>query len=173
MTANADQRAGEAPTQERHLTATGFVVADGKVLLHWHRKNRLWLPFGGHLEPNEDPVQCVLREVEEETGMPVELYGHAPRLPFEEPQQLPPPVTILVERATDGVRWHQHIDLIYFCRPVLHPLPERFADPTVRWVSAFELEQNLEVSPGDGEAAAAVPLDVRLLALEALRRAAA
>src|SRR5438270_4078506 len=103
----------------RHLTATGFLVWQGRVLLHWHRKNRLWLPFGGHLEPNEDPVQCVLREVEEETGIPVELYGHTPRLPFNEPQQLPAPVTILVERASDGTRWHQHIDLIYFCRPRL------------------------------------------------------
>ncbi len=55
-------------SEERHLTATGFVVKDGQVLLHWHRKNRLWLPFGGHLEANEDPVQTVLREVEEGLG---------------------------------------------------------------------------------------------------------
>ena len=156
----------------RHLTATGFVVADGKVLLHWHRKNRLWLPFGGHIELNEDPVQCVLREVEEETGISVELFGHADRFAFDEPRQLPPPVTVLLERASDGAQWHEHIDLIYFCRPRASPAPVSFADTTVRWVSMADLQANEAVSPGDDEAPAEVPLDVRLLALEALRRAA-
>src|ERR1700730_10519128 len=98
---------------ERHLTATGFLVWRGRVLLHWHRKNRLWLPFGGHIEANEDPVQCVLREVEEESGVPAELFGAPPRYAFPRPPQLAPPGTILLERVTDGVQEHEHIDLIY------------------------------------------------------------
>ena len=53
----------------RHFTATGFVVHRGRVALHWHPKVKAWLPPGGHIDANEDPVQAVLREIEEETGL--------------------------------------------------------------------------------------------------------
>ena len=43
---------------ERHFTATGFVSHDGRTALHWHRFG-LWLPPGGHVEPNEDPIEAV------------------------------------------------------------------------------------------------------------------
>lgn len=33
------------------------------------RKPNLWDLFGGHLEPDEDPVSGVLREIREETGL--------------------------------------------------------------------------------------------------------
>ncbi len=158
----------------RHMTATGFLVWDGKVLLHWHRKNRLWLPFGGHIEPGEDPVQTVLREVEEESGIAAEVIHRSPPYPFAEPRQLPPPVTILLERATDGQTWHEHIDLIYFCRPrgdVAGLALDR--DPTLRWVSEAELLANVPVAPTPDEPPAPIPLDVRTLALEAIRAARA
>jgi 8-oxo-dGTP diphosphatase len=156
----------------RHMTATGFLVWQGRVLLHWHRKNRLWLPFGGHIEPDEDPVQTVLREIEEECGIPAEVIASAPPFPFAEPRQLPPPVTILLERATDGATWHEHIDLIYFCRPRagVEGLA-RARDPTLRWLSAAELRANVPLAPFPGEPAAEIPLDVRTLALEAIRAA--
>ena len=60
-------------TAVRHFTATGFVVHEGATLLHWHAKVKMWLPPGGHIEANEDPVQAVLREVEEETGVKAEV----------------------------------------------------------------------------------------------------
>lgn len=156
----------------RHMTATGFLVWADRVLLHWHRKNCLWLPFGGHIEENEDPVQTVLREIEEESGVAAELIATAPRYPFDEPRQLPPPVTILLERATDGHLWHEHVDLIYFCRPAggIGGLAiER--DPTLRWLGEDELRTNAPLAPTADEAPAEVPVDVRTLALEAIRAA--
>ena len=156
----------------RHLTATGFLVWEDRVLLHWHRKNRLWLPFGGHIEENEDPVQTVLREIEEESGIAAQLIVQSPLFPFDEPRQLPPPVTILLERATDGRRWHEHIDLIYFCRPTtgIEGLAvER--DPTLRWLSEAELLANEPIAPDAAGAPAEVPLDVRTLGLEAIKAA--
>ena len=166
--------AGREDFTVRHLTATGFLVWQGQVLLHWHRKNRLWLPFGGHIEENEDPVQTVLREVEEESGVAARLLTRTPRLPFDEPRQLEPPVTILLERAFDGRLWHEHIDMIYFCIPsagVESLAVER--DPTLRWVSAAELERNAPISPFPDEPPAEVPVDVRLLGIEAVRAAEA
>ena len=104
----------------RHFTSTGFVVQDGATLLHWHPKLAMWLPPGGHVEENEDPVQAVLREVEEETGIVTEVVPTggvvgAPAIPV----QISPPITILIADIDDPVDgFHQHIDFIYVCRPV-------------------------------------------------------
>lgn len=46
-----------------------FVVRDearGRLLLVDHRKAGLWLPAGGHVEPDEDPWETVVRECREE-----------------------------------------------------------------------------------------------------------
>ena len=104
---------------ERHFTATGFVSHDGRTALHWHRFG-LWLPPGGHVEPNEDPVEAVLREVFEETGIAVEVLATAQPFAHAHPTQLPPPVTIGIydiERDAHMPGPHQHIDFVYFTRP--------------------------------------------------------
>jgi 8-oxo-dGTP diphosphatase len=156
---------------ERHLTATGFVVDGGRVLLHWHRKNRLWLPFGGHIEPNEDPVQTVLREIEEECGLRAEILCAQPDLGVRNLPVIAPPVLILQEPTTDGVTEHEHIDLIYFCRPVggLDALAGH-PDPTIRWVSQAELERNQPMAPLPDLPQAAIPEDVQVLGLAAIEQ---
>ena len=60
---------------DRHFTATGYVVIDNSILLHFHPKVKMWLPPGGHIELNEDPNQAVIREVYEETSIEVELIS--------------------------------------------------------------------------------------------------
>ena len=103
----------------RHFTATGFVVHRDSVALHWHPKVKAWLPPGGHIEPNEDPVQAVLREVVEETGIEVDVVPTSPVLDLSYPEQVLPPYTIMVEDIHDPVDgFHKHIDMIYFCRPL-------------------------------------------------------
>ena len=42
----------------RDFTVATFVVHEGKVLLLWHRKLGMWLPPGGHIEPNELPDEA-------------------------------------------------------------------------------------------------------------------
>ena len=42
----------------REFTVAVFVVHDDRVLLHFHRKLSLWLPPGGHIEPNELPDEA-------------------------------------------------------------------------------------------------------------------
>ena len=161
-------------TGVRHLTATGFVVSEDRVLLHWHRKNRLWLPFGGHLEPNEDPLQTVLREIEEESGLRTELLNPPRTFGITNLPVIPPPMLILVEPTTDGVSEHEHIDLIYFCRPLAQPGTLRTdLDPTIRWLSEAELEANEPLAPLPNQEPVSVPDDVRLLALAAIRQARA
>jgi len=159
----------DANAAVRHFTTTGFVVWQQKVLIHWHAQERLWLPLGGHVETNEDPVQCVLREVLEESGIPVEIFGAGPAFAFTYPRQLAPPITILVEEIKSGVQPHEHVDFIYFCRPVVGWQPAALPMPHMRWLDRGAFETNVAVSPGPGVQPTAVPEDVRVLALEALR----
>jgi 8-oxo-dGTP pyrophosphatase MutT (NUDIX family) len=90
------------------------VVFEGKVLLHRHRKLGMWLPPGGHIERDELPDDAAVREVFEETGIRVELVGEK-REDIEDPVQLHRPAGVQLENIEPG---HQHIDLIYFARPV-------------------------------------------------------
>jgi 8-oxo-dGTP pyrophosphatase MutT (NUDIX family) len=98
----------------RDFTVATFVVNAGRVLLLRHRKLGMWLPPGGHVEPNELPDEAAIREVAEEAGVAVELVGER-GLPVERPRQLVRPAGIQLEDITPG---HQHVDLIYFARPL-------------------------------------------------------
>ena len=152
---------------DRHMTVTGFVVERGATLLHWHRKNAMWLPPGGHIEPDEDPVQAVVREVLEETGITAEVVpGRAP-MPFAAPAQLPAPHTILVEDIAEGP--HQHIDLIYFLRPVAGAprVAPQHGDAFV-WVTAEQLRRDDPLPVASCGVDMPVPEDVRALALAAI-----
>lgn len=150
----------------RHFTATGFVVHEGRVLLHWHRKVKAWLPPGGHVDENEDPVQAVLREIREETGVEAQVVPTGPRLDLAYPTQVQPPFTIMVEDIHDSVAgYHQHIDMVYFCRLVgpAWPLKDGW-----RWVSRDELSNSVALRCDDGTCVPP-PEDVRLLAEHAFR----
>lgn len=153
----------------KHFTATAFVVRGDATLLHWHKRLAQWMPPGGHIEPDEEPPAAALREVREETGLICELIATSPLHAFARPQQLPAPYTILLEDIPDGKEpAHQHIDLIYFVRPVDGAGHGTVDDPTLRWVSEAELRDNgpLEVR-GHGKSES-VREDVRTLALAAI-----
>ena len=154
---------------KRHFTATAFVVDNGRTLLHWHKKLQQWMPPGGHLLPDEDPASGALREVHEETGLRGELLPLTHRYSFDRPQQLAAPQAILLEEIDEPREPHQHIDFIYFARPLdgeaQRPLPEI---DSWRWVSEEQLANREELPLAHGGSAAA-PDDVRELALAAIR----
>ena len=158
-------------TLERHFTATGFVVQDGATLLHWHAKLRAWMPPGGHVMPNEDPVQAVLREVAEETGIQVEVVSVGSiEWDLHHPTLVAPPLTIMVEDIDDPVDGpHQHIDFIYVCRPAA---PVGAAPDQWQWVTSEQLAAGVPLAR-DGWPGVPPPDDVRLLAAEAFRLARA
>lgn len=155
---------------ERHHTATAYVVAHGRTLLIWHEKLGMWLPPGGHCELNEDPVQAAEREALEETGIAVVVVPRADLLICEGPAVLPPPAVILVEDIVrDDQPFHQHIDHVYFTRPVAPvdlnaPIPGHRA---WRWTAAEELTSAFSLPAPDGTL---VPVaeDVRLLGIRAI-----
>lgn len=159
---------------ERHFTATAYIVARERTLLLWHHKLRMWLPPGGHCEPNEDPVQAACREALEESGLAVEVIPPPNLLVVETPEVLPPPAVILIEDIVRSDQpFHQHIDHVYFTRP-LFPEALDFEAPIPhgihRWATADELEDAFSLPAPDGTL---VPVaeDVRLLGVRAISAA--
>jgi len=64
----------------KHLVSY-FILLDEitqKVLLVDHKKAQLWLPAGGHVEPDEHPRDSVIRECLEELGIPAAFWSTAP-----------------------------------------------------------------------------------------------
>jgi 8-oxo-dGTP pyrophosphatase MutT (NUDIX family) len=61
-------RTAKPATPPKHLVSY-FAVVDGEsILLVDHKNAQLWLPPGGHVEPEEHPRATVAREVREELG---------------------------------------------------------------------------------------------------------
>ena len=122
----------------REFTVAVFVLHRDHIVLHRHRKLGIWLPPGGHIEPNELPDEAARREVIEETGLEVELVGErgiGTDYPGE-PVQLVRPEGIQLETISPG---HEHIDLIYFARPVgVEGLP--LLAESMSWVTEADLD---------------------------------
>lgn len=105
-----------------HVTASAIVTGDAGVVLHLHKRLRLWLQPGGHIERGEKPWEAARREALEETGLPVSPVAEASRL--------------LHVDVHPGPRGHTHLDVRYhFTAPDVVPVPPVGESPEVRWFS--------------------------------------
>jgi len=151
---------------ERHLTVSGFVVHQERVALYWHRKLDAWLPAGGHIEANEDPVQATLREIREEFAIEAEVLPLSKRYGYTGgPTELEAPHALLDCWARD----HFHVNFIYFCRH-LSGFPGVSEDPEnpILWLDIPVLQRGSH--PRNGADVPFAP-DVQALAIEAIRAA--
>ena len=117
-----------------------FVVHNGRVLLRKHDKYKIWLPPGGHIELDEDPTQCAIREVKEEVGLDIVLkdFGH-PVAQFTESTDLIPPQFLSRHKINDT---HDHISMIYFATTQsdeIHQGSQEISDE-IRWFTKAELD---------------------------------
>jgi len=157
---------------ERHHTATAYIVASDRTLLLWHARLAMWLPPGGHLEPNEDPVQAAKREALEESGLAVEIIPPRDLLAVDRPEVVVPPAVILIENIVRPDQpFHQHIDHVYFTRAsAAVDFTAAIPHGPAGWFTAADLAQSFSLPAPDGTLVA-VAEDVRLLGLRALRAA--
>ncbi len=116
-------------TPPRHLVSYVVPVdpADGSVLLAAHRNAGLWLPPGGHVEPDEHPADTARRELIEELG----VDGRPARPSF-----------LTVTRTVGADSGHTDVSL-WFVVPLgrgtaLSPDAGEFAG--VRWWSRAEID---------------------------------
>ena len=89
----------------KHLVSY-FALVDqerGKLLLVDHKLAGLWLPSGGHVEPDEDPAATVIRELSEELGLDAEFIHTGP-------------LFITVTRTVAGDGGHTDVSLWYLIR---------------------------------------------------------
>jgi len=117
-------------TPPKHLVS--YVVPvdprDGALLLVAHRNAGLWLPPGGHVEPDEHPALTAARELTEELGVPGDAVA-------------PAPVFLTVTRTVGIDAGHTDVSL-WFVASVgrgarLTPDEGEFAD--IRWWTRAEL----------------------------------
>lgn len=136
------------------LTAAAYVFHEDKLLLILHSKLNLWLPPGGHIEPNETPDEAALRETREETGINASLLNI---LPLEMPsitgnRDTPVPFFTNVHSVGD----HDHWGACYLCTT---------DTPDVRMTS--EIKQSKWFSQGEIESDPRIRADIRAIALAA------
>jgi 8-oxo-dGTP pyrophosphatase MutT (NUDIX family) len=97
-------RLSKPSTPPKHLVSY-FAVIDGEcILLVDHKNAQLWLPSGGHVEPDEDPRQTVVRELKEELGLDVAL------------EAIGPPTMVTVTQTVGITAGHTDVSLWYVVR---------------------------------------------------------
>jgi 8-oxo-dGTP pyrophosphatase MutT (NUDIX family) len=96
-------------TMQGHITASGLVIRDGKVLLIFHPFIKQWFQPGGHIDDGEDPIQAAIREVFEEMGVTCE-----PLVGYSEPIDID--LHEIPENPKKGEGAHLHIDLLFLLR---------------------------------------------------------
>ena len=92
-------------TPDIHLVSYFLLIdtAAHKVLLADHKKAGLWLPTGGHVEPDEHPRATVEREIREELGIEADFL-------------LDTPLFLTVTRTVGETAGHTDVSLWYVLR---------------------------------------------------------
>ena len=116
-----------------HFTASALVVHPDsrRVLLRWHRRQRMWLQVGGHGDPGEsDPLRIALREAREESGLP-------DLVPW--PEAGIQHAVVCSVAPGKGEPAHEHADLRYFLATADPSVarPES-PDAPLRWLTVNE-----------------------------------
>jgi 8-oxo-dGTP pyrophosphatase MutT (NUDIX family) len=114
-----------------HITASGLVISNYRVLLIQHPYINSWLQPGGHIEEGDSPIEAAIREVYEETGYVCELDADN-----KDPIDIDIHEIPANSKKSEGA--HLHIDLLYR----LHVLRQEQAveDIKFQWFSFGDIE---------------------------------
>lgn len=115
----------------KHLISY-FVLLDSlerKLVLVDHKIARLWLPGGGHVEPDEHPRVTAARECEEEFGITADFWQREP-------------LFLSSDMTYDENDLPNHIDVCFWyiiknANPVINFDPREFHD--IRWFAFDEI----------------------------------
>lgn len=143
----------------RHFTTTVYIVCEDKVLLHKHKKFDLILPVGGHLDRDELPCDCALREAKEEAGLDIELYNSNSigENDFSESSELNRGEHLNLHNINE---FHQHMDFVFFARSSSFDFKPKVGESKeLSWFSYEEIKESNYLKE-----------NVKVYALEALEK---
>lgn len=115
-----------------------YIVFENNVLLIHHKKLNKWLPVGGHIELDENPEEGLLREIQEECGLEVEIYGNKLDFSSNDVKSLYPPTFLDIHKINDH---HKHIGLVYFAKAKTSDIKHNVNEHSdIRWFTLKDLE---------------------------------
>ncbi|HEX7042396.1 MAG TPA: NUDIX domain-containing protein [Patescibacteria group bacterium] len=116
-----------------------------KILLLHHKKAGVWLQPGGHIEHNENPIEAIIRETKEETGLDISEYFILKK-ENKESQSLPLPRFIQEEKIPEHSNhpFHFHIDLLYHIE-FEEEMPVTFLEKEAHAIGWFEKQEALQL----------------------------
>jgi len=136
---------------QHDLTVSAFIVRDGRLLLHRHKRMGVLMQPGGHVELAEDPWQALAHEIAEETGYRLsQLHVLQPRerlCKLSGARVHPYPICVTTHEVT-GLPGHFHTDLVYALttEEEPHEAPAPGESSALVWVSRAEL---MDLPPED------------------------
>ena len=124
---------------KKEFLSTVYVVENEKVLLTWNKKVERFIPLGGHVNENELPCECAVREAKEESGYDIELIDLGNLRIKNLPQNLDIHLDIIEPD-------HYHINLSYIGKIKEGKMLEESDEGTkLKWFSKNELEAHPEI----------------------------
>ncbi|MFH0969220.1 MAG: NUDIX domain-containing protein [Patescibacteria group bacterium] len=115
-----------------------LIVNKDRVLLVDHKKLKLWLPIGGHIELNEDTDQALIREIKEECGLKVEILSKKSLPDKKHIKFLYLPSFLDIHQINDE---HRHIALGYIAKSKTDKIKLRKSEHNnIRWFSKKDLD---------------------------------
>lgn len=123
----------------REFLSTVYIVNNGKVLLTWNKKVNKFIPLGGHIDENELPCECAIREAKEESGYDIELI----ELGGLKIKNLPQNLDIQLDIIKPD---HHHINLSYIGKIIGGEMLEESDEGTeLKWFSSEEIINHPEI----------------------------
>ena len=95
-----------------HVTGSGIVIANEKILLIKHRYILEWFQPGGHVDDGETPLDAAVRELLEETGWKTRLLGKDLPIDID--------VHLIPNNPKKQEAEHFHVDFAYLLEPLEH-----------------------------------------------------
>jgi 8-oxo-dGTP pyrophosphatase MutT (NUDIX family) len=116
-----------------HITASGLIIYNNKVLLIFHPSIKKWFQPGGHIDDGELPIDAAIREVYEETG-----FVCVPDSKDLEPIDID--IHEIPANPKNGEDAHLHIDLLYRLR--ISREEKSIEDITCAWITFDQIESD-------------------------------
>lgn len=113
-----------------------------KLALHYHEKLGLWNNFGGHIELDEDPLECLEKEMIEETGLLPDDYDII--VTHDSPKnvgvkELPNPFAIHMWKYGELDHWHIDLPFVIKCKTDVIKPQENESQQT-KWLTLKEIK---------------------------------